>query len=339
MLVMFSFLLLLFNSLFKMKSKELKWLISLFIVLALIYAAGFRTSGFDFENYLNGFNWNSFREPVFKFLVTFLHGMSASFRSFLVIVATFTVLITYKYLIKEDSSLYWLALLIFVSNYYIQHDYIQIRIGLACSIFLYQLYYIAKNEKKKAFILWILSCCCHFSMVIAGISFFISKKKISDLECYFFIGIFIFLFLFALKGFSVVSIAEHIPGISFYYKLYKAAMEQGEQAVIKVYNPLYLLRYFIFFLCLSKRKLLLKFNENIFFYLRLYFCGILTFFLLAGIPAFAFRGSEIFFISELIIFPLTKNLFKDKNVGNIFVAFIALSFFIINVFHNHLLNF
>lgn len=336
MLIIVSFSLLLFNSLFRNKSK---YLLSFIIICTLIYAAGFRTSGFDYVNYKNGFEWNSFREPIFKGLVTFLHTIHAPFQCFLLIVATVTVLITYTFLLKSDNEIYWLSLLIFVSNYYIQHDYIQIRIGLACSIFLFQLYYISIGEKKKALFLWALACCCHFSMVIAGISFFVSNKRIKKIEIYLIVIIFAFSFLLGLKGLSLVSLAEHIPGISFYYKLYKAAIENGEGAAIKVYNPLYLTRYVVFFFCLLKKKLLEKRNPNICFYLRLYFLGILFFLLFTGIPAFAFRGSEIFFIIELIMFPSIRFIFRNKNVGNIAVVFLALIFFGINVLHNHLLGF
>lgn len=337
MLVVFSFFLLLFNSVFRNRLKYFNVFTSIFIIVALIYSAGFRIDGYDFSNYKNGYEWNSFREPFFRLLVTFLHILSASYRSFFVIVATITVLLTYKYLAQEDGELYWLALLVFVSNYYMQHDYIQIRIGLACSIFLYQLYYIAKGKKKKALALWIISCCCHFSMIIGAVSFFISKKRISDFEALSFLLIFTFLFILAIKGFSLVSLAYHIPGISYYYRLYTLAMKNGQYTTINIYNPLYLLRFFIFFLCLFKRKILLKYTGDIFYYLRLYFCGILIYLLFADIPVFAFRGSEIFFITELLLFPMIKRLFADKNIGNCSVALVAVIFFGINVFHNHLL--
>lgn len=153
MLVIASFSILLFNSLFQNKSKYLKFIVSFFVVACLIYSAGFRTGGFDFENYKNGYAWNSFREPTFRLLVTFLHSLSASYRVFFLLVSSITVMLTYNYLAKEDSSLYWISLLIFVSNYYILHDYIQLRIGLACSIFLYQMYYLTVGEKRKAFFL------------------------------------------------------------------------------------------------------------------------------------------------------------------------------------------
>jgi len=339
MLVIASFSLLLFNSLFKNKSKYINFFFSFVLVCTLICAAGFRTGGFDYVNYKNGFEWNSFREPVFKGLVTFLHTIHAPFQCFLLIAATVTVLITYSYLLKSGNEIYWLSLLIFVSNYYIQHDYIQLRIGLACSIFLFQLYYLCKGNKKRAFLLWALACCCHFSMVIAGISFFVSNKRIKKIENYLMVIIFSFCFLLGLKGLTVVSLAEYIPGISFYYKLYMAAIENGEGSVIKVYNPLYLTRYVVFFFCLLKRNVLEKRNPNIYYYLRLYSCGIFVFLLFTGIPTFAFRGSEIFFIIELIMFPSISFIFKNKNVGNIAVVLLALIFFGINVFHNHLLGF
>lgn len=336
MVIIASFILLLFNSLFRIKSKYLKLFISFFILCSLIYAAGFRTGGFDYENYKNGFAWNSFREPVFKGLVTVLHNVNAPFVSFLLISATFTVLITYSYLLKCEKDVYWISLLIFVSNYYIQHDYIQIRIGLACSIFLFQLFFLCKGNKRKAFILWLIACCCHFSMVIAVVTFFINNKRITKLESYIIFLIFGICFALGLKGFSLVSLAEYIPGINRYYKLYMAAVEKGDGAIIKVYNPLYLVRYAVFFLCLIKRDLLEKRNFHIYYYLKIYLCGILFFLLFTGIPAFAFRGSEIFFITELTIFPITKYIFKNKNIGTIFVVLLAIIFFGINVFHNHL---
>lgn len=338
MLVVFAFSLILFNSLFRIKSRYLNIIVSFIIVLILIYVAGFRTEGLDYKNYKNGFEWNSFREPFFRLLVTSLHHISGSFRLFLILIATLTVLLTYSFFLKNEYDYYWLVLLIFVSNYYFLHDYIQIRIGLACSIFLYQLSYLNKGDKKKAFCLWLLSCCCHFSMVIAFISFFISKKRISNTEECFIFLLFIFCFLFALKGLSVVSLFGYIPGVNTYYKLYMSAMENGEGTAIKIYNPIYLLRYFVFFLCILKRNVLEKQALNCSYYLRLYFCGIMVFLLFIGIPAFAFRGSEILFITELLLFPLIKFLFKNKNIGNLAVVFLALIVFVINVFHNHLIN-
>lgn len=338
MIVLFSFFLILLFSIFRTNSKYISFFFSTFFVISLICAAGFRNGGYDYINYVNGYNWNSFREPFFRLLVSFLHSISATYRLFFVIVATATVSLSFNFIKKNEKGLYWLSLLIFVSNYYLQHDYIQLRIGLACAIFLYQLYYINNGQKKIAMLLWVLSCCCHFSMILTVITFFVNNKKITNIEALFCFVLFVLLFSLAIKKISIVSIAEKIPGISYYYKIYMELQDNGEGSSINVFNPIYLLRYFIFFLCLIKRKTLLKYDNNINFYLRLYFIGIMIFLALTGIPAFAFRGSEIFFITELLIYPLTKYLFVNKNIGNIFVVLIALFFFVINVFHNNFLN-
>lgn len=101
--------------------------------------------------------------------------------------------------------------LIFVSNYYILYDYIQVRIALACSIFIYQLYYLSIGKKRNAFIVWILATCCHFFLLLGIVAFFISKKTISTTEGFLYFLLFLLAFILAALNFSVVYIAEYIP--------------------------------------------------------------------------------------------------------------------------------
>lgn len=79
------------------------------MVVVLIYTVGFRTGGFDYDNYKNGFEWNSFKEPFFRILVTSLHKIGATYRVIFIIASALPFLITYKYIKETDSSLYWLT--------------------------------------------------------------------------------------------------------------------------------------------------------------------------------------------------------------------------------------
>ena len=133
MIVILSFLLLLLFSIFRTNSKYTSLFFSAFIVISLICAAGFRDGGYDYINYVNGYNWNSFREPFFRLLVSLLHSISATYRLFFIIIAIIISIIAQATNTNLVSNTTFILLLLLALGAYNQNGTSNSSCGCGCS--------------------------------------------------------------------------------------------------------------------------------------------------------------------------------------------------------------
>ena len=112
------------------------------------------------------------------------------------------------YALRKLTPLYFLTMVIYMGNYYVLHDFIQIRAGVSSAMLLIAIKPLTEGNRKKAFLCFLIAAVFHYSsLAFLPILFF--RNDISKLWKYILIGIApvgVVLFLLHLDFFSAIPI-------------------------------------------------------------------------------------------------------------------------------------
>ena len=311
------------------ENKSNHWLVCI-IALILILNAGLRTSGADYEHYLDMFKHPDYFSDGVEYSYVFLSKRMHTFTELLLLYAAIAVSVKI-YVIQRNALLPNLSILIYYTHFYFLHEMVQSRAGVASGFMFLMLFFVIKKMHMSAFVCYLLSVFFHYSFFFSGFIFLLSTKKV-------YVKIYSLLFLIAILKYVLdISLIEILLGITsgpLNQRLgaYQFVSSQGAYSEIKIINTIFFVQIFILCVVLimivKKRHLLSRFQ--IYFIRRnkrllilctnIYFLGLIIYLFLAEIPAMAFRLSEICFAVEIFLIPYFYYLFKDKFVGKIVLS-------------------
>lgn len=166
-----------------------KWLliyILLIFVVIMAYIAGNRTIGIDKDSLMyasfvnesiNGINVSFLsKEPGFWFILFMNNVINGDTKSFFIIYALFALILK-VYGIWRVSPNFLTSLILYIGFYFLLHEMMQIRIGLASGFLFLTYLYLCLNNKKKAFLYSFLGVLFHYSTIISFIFFFLKPEK------------------------------------------------------------------------------------------------------------------------------------------------------------------
>lgn len=234
--------------------------------------------------------------------------------------------------IKRLADHFYLAILVYISHFYILHELTQMRAGVAAGLILMALKPLYDRNLKNYLILIGLATLFHYSAALMLPLWFLDRNKNNK---YFFYFIVPAGYLVYFLGFGFI---QNIPIPYFQTKLeaYQGLTEGGTDK-INVFNALFLFRILIYYiLVFNREKIAAKYRR---FYFLLQIDAISLFILpaFAAIPAIAFRVHELLGIVEIILFTLLIYVFKSRFFGYLVVILVTLVFFLINIFYNKLI--
>ncbi|MBO7051996.1 MAG: EpsG family protein [Prevotella sp.] len=115
-------------------------------------------------------------EPSFNIISYVLHSMSLGINSLFFAYAIISVPI-HLVAFWKLSKIPFVTLTIYVSYYYMMHEMVQIRAGVAAGLFLLSLYYYVEKKKKIALLFIFLGTFFHYSALV-GLVMFLFKDKL-----------------------------------------------------------------------------------------------------------------------------------------------------------------
>ena len=311
-------------------TSSIKW--SIFFVLLLIVIIRPETMA-DYQNYIDAYNIQTARfEPFYHLIYGILHFLSQPYLIFFIIMACLTVGLKW-YAIIRISDFPFFSLLIWIAQVLILQDMIAIRAALAASILLWIVWF--KNNQKIG-LMWISifgAICCHYSAVLFLIIPFLSStkpRKLIYLGC---LGTSAYLAFigFSLTDFFGLVAIEAVEQLNDIYKNQKDA---------NAFNMLQVLRCILCILLWFKIDYLKNLNKNILCYLKLYTLGCIIFFLCWKLISVAFRFGELFWVTEIILYPYLMYLFggRYKKIFKLIPILTAIVLFVYNFSNSSLWN-
>ena len=170
----------------QMKAND-KLLLYVVFGIAMIFIAGMRAVGStpDTESYQMYFESNSelallLHEPTFKFFINALQSSPLGVNALFFVYAIISIPI-HLALFWKVSKVPLLTLTIYISYYYMMHEMVQIRAGVAAGLFLWAIYFYVKKKKLWTLTFIILGTLFHFSAA-AGLVIFLLRDKLPNWE-------------------------------------------------------------------------------------------------------------------------------------------------------------
>lgn len=307
----------------------------LFFGILLIAYVGFRDgeSVRDYNLYITFFdNPKTFIEPSFTFIAfiikKYLYG---DVILLFIIYAILGVTIKLK-AIAQLTPLFFLSLLVYLSNFLILHEMTQIRVGIASGILLLCIKPIYERKLTTFLLLCAVAVLFHYSALILLALWFIDGEKPRYLLLLLAIPIGLIVYFLNINLILTIPIPFLQEKITIYQDWQKLGLKGFEK--INVFNVLFLLRCGIYYLLLYKYELLIKSSKYAIILLKIYALSLFALLAFSVMPVVAFRISELLGIVEIILLPMTFYLFKPSVFSKGIVFIVCLAVMLLNVFYN-----
>lgn len=298
-------------------NKNINSLFMFFFGLLLIIIAGFRPLEYfrDTENYLTMLHsfdniWQL--EPTFWILNQFNQLLlGGNDQIFFLIYAILGV--TIKIIaINRLSSLPLLSVYLYICLYFVLHEMTQIKVGVACGIFLLAIPDIVNKNFRMYLFKTLIAMAFHYSAIIMLVLYFVNNKNINR-KVYFFLPIIGFILAFIPNlMLTIFTFFEFIlPSvIANKVTIYISLIYNEDYNKINMFNLLTLslvcIYYFALFnICRLKTKL-----DTVL--IKLFGLQLFIYYAFSSIPAFAIRLSEFIGFSLILLIPNLIFMFKQK---------------------------
>lgn len=323
-----------------MKSK----ILYVFLGLILIIIAGFRDGesmpdystyeGLYFEVFGNNFSY--FVEMSFIYIAKLSNIIIDGNPVVLFVIYAILGVSLKLYSIIKLSDLCFYSLIIYVSNYFILHEMIQIRAGVATAFILLSIIPLYNRAIKYFLVLIGCAVLFHYSSLIFLLLWFLKPNKYNKVL---YISIIPLAYLMHFSGTDPISlIIKLLPSDVVSLKVAYLDKDRAERLAINVFGIFVLTRiviliYFTFFVNLVE-----KYNKYNFILLKCYAIGIFVYIALAQYPEFAVRISYTLMATEIIIIPTLIYTIKEYYLSRLIVVLYGLLAFLLNVYFTSYFN-
>lgn len=310
--------------------------IALYVIIgcAMILYCAFRPIGADqdsvgYYNYyhLDDYSLSLAAEPSFIILSNLTRRLSA-FDGLTVLFFIYAVLgVTIKlYSFRLLTKLYWLCIIVYCSNYFLLHEFTQIRAGVASGLVLLSIRYIYERDILRFFSCIALASFFHYSALVVAPLYFMSNSKMSRID--------LFLLYVAVPSGVIFNYLNlnliYVIPIDLVQAKIDTYMQVESLRDIKLnpYNAVYLVKYIMLYVFIMARSRLSDISPYFPILIKFYAISLFSFLALSFNSAFAIRVSELFGIVEIILVPLLCFYYRNKSLamaGVIIYSFASLA--------------
>jgi len=262
-----------------------------------------------------------FYEPSFFIIPTIAKVLAGSFYlpfSFAVF-ALFGVY--FKLRSTYLSNSFFLSAILYVSSWYILHEFTQIRVGVASGLCLFGLQYVQKR-KYPAFLTCILfACFFHYSAILYLVLLLVNTKNFSISAAFAVLGI--SFLIYALN----INIGGYLGAVSPKMDLYTKLQRVGLNNRLNVWNYSFLANFFITSILILRWRYIVSKNCYFILMLKINIAALAIYLALSSVPVFAVRMSEMFGVVQYCLIPSLIYAFDRK----IFGYCVCIAFSILNL--------
>jgi hypothetical protein len=303
------------------------------VCFILVIVAGMRPIGIDkdsalYANFLHEpLNFFS-KEPSFYLISKFSGLLLFKERIFFLSYAIIGVGLKF-YAIKRNESTYMMCIITYFSIYFILHEMTQIRAGVASGFFLISIRNLSKSKIKKYMLYNLIGMTFHYSAIIY-IIYGLFHTKYYNRIIYALLPICGIIFYI-----SDLSIVPFLKIIKEYLPFFIEGKIDQYLAIIKLKsnfnNQIHILNFF-YTSCVVMNIIfahVLDLSNKYEIQLsKLLSVGLFFFYFFATIPVFAFRISELFFVSLIFLIPILNSKFSPRSIVNtISLCWLSIYFF------------
>ena len=311
--------------------------------LIIIIIIGFRPDniGPDFSEYLNHFYHYKnipLLEPSFKFISHIVHIIFNS--QYVILFFIYAVIgCSLKFIaIRRLSEFVFLSTIIYISNYLMLHEVVQIRAGVASGFLLLSIKPLYERDRKKFLIFATCATLFHYSGIIVYALWFLKNNNYKIWWTFIPISFFIYFI-----GFSILQIFEYIyiPVISDKLEVYMRIKELDNENIlnkINIFNPIYISKVIICYLLYWKASIISRYNKYFILLLKIFILSLAAMPLFSIIPVLAFRISELYGIVIIVLLPMFLYCIKPQLLCKFLIILYSLLELLLSIFYNKLIS-
>ena len=312
---------------------------SLFITLiavCLVLVAGLRPIGLDRDslNYaavigsnVGGVFFGS-REPTFWLI------NAISQRSPLPVITTFFLLYAALGVVVKTAAILkfsprpLLSLYLYITLYFVSHEFTQIRTGVAAGIYIFALHSLSRGNRGAFLLRLFVAICFHYSAIIGLLMLLPKGTSRSAFK----------LFSLPLVGIALSQIltAANIETLGTYVLpgpiqgrlfIYLELLSDNRFTQIDLLNPVTTSFLVLYWILVLKAPLTARVFDR---YLLLSFgIGLASFYAASIVPVVAFRAMEFLSIGIVILLASATHWFRDKQIWTVLLLLWALAVFVV----------
>ncbi|WGQ07516.1 EpsG family protein [Pedobacter gandavensis] len=302
----------------------------LFILIAGLREVGSDPDSIGYRNYYESDLILLLAEPTFAFISYIVRNIFGNFQFVLIIYAIIGVLIKYRAIVKL-TDLWFLSLVIYFGNYFLLHEFTQIRAGVASGLFLLSIVPLSERRFWKFFSLIVLAILFHYSSIILLPLWFLTNKHLNTLgKCILYLLIPIGI-VFHFMNLDLL-MAIPIETIKYKLEIYKLTQETASNE-LNVFNLVYLFKYLTLYTLLYFYETICVKMKYFSILLKIYAIALFSFLALSQNTIFAMRISELLGIVEIILVPAFYYIIKERVFGSVLVGVVAIVYLYINIFY------
>jgi hypothetical protein len=343
-ILFFVFFLFSFIAFFSPKDALNKYILYTLIGFVLIVIAAFRSEegNPDYANYKEIYEDARTGDVLVEFSYVFIsHIVQFIFDNILFLFLIYAIIGVYLKLtaIKQLTDLWFLSLLIYVSNFFILHEVIQIRVGVASGFLLLCIKPIYDRNLKRFLVLVLLAVFFHVSSLIILPLWFLGKFK--NKINFFIAGIIVPIgYCVYLMNVTILNFIP-IPYVQEKLDVYAQLQELGTAdflTEINVFNYVFLARIIFFYFLLYKSELLMSHNKYTILLLNIYAISLFMYPALAMMPVLAGRISELLGVVEIILLPLIYYTIRPRYISISIIVVWSFGILMVNIFKSQILG-
>lgn len=303
--------------------------------IVLILLAGFRGTGLDpdsitYQRYYESPDILLLAEPTFAIISIFVRETFNDFKIILLIYAILGIFLKF-YAIDRLADLKYLTIITYFGNYFLLHDFTQIRAGVASAIFLLAIIPLTEKKFIKFCILILIAFFFHYSSLILLPLWFLSNDKLNKKWKTL---LYVLLPISMLLHFTKINFMVVIPIETIKYKIqaYQEAQEIAENA-LNVFNLLYIVKYLLFFVFLIFYDKIYPNYKYFTILLKIYGFSLAFYLIFSQNTILAMRVSELLGIVEILLIPLLYYVIKVRSFTSFIVVLISGIYLYINIYY------
>lgn len=287
----------------------------------------------DAEGYAAGFYSTEVHEriePLSALLIVISKKLFATPVGLFLLFAIVAISIRF-YGIARYSAFLWSSVAIYLYQIFILHDLIQIRASIASAILICSIGPLYQRNVKLYFLLSIIATLFHYSAVVMFPLWLLQPDRIKRSVYYFILPICYFC---AFSGITLGHMIQYIPVpfIQQGFAAYKLTMASSDLEINITSWP-QIVRCLLFLFILLNYKRIVYHYKYIIILLKIYVVGLSSYIMLADIPTFANRISELLFVFEIFLFPSIAYMIKPRRLGLVLPLAVGFILMLVNIYH------
>lgn len=230
--------------------------------------------------------------------------------------------------IRRSSHFLLASILVYLSKYFLLHEFAQVRAGIASAIFLYGIPYIASRKPWRYLLSILVAAAFHPSAFLYLAAYPLGSQRWNDRKLVIFAAVAASLtYLLNYHGVLFGLVAQVFPKVEVYIDL----LAEGQYAEINLFNVETVLKigiWLVFYGSSSELRERFKYFDVLF---RIWTLSLIVYFAFSSVPVFAFRASELFDIVSIPLLPALLMVFKNRLMGSgVFMSILGL--FVVNFY-------